>query len=82
MEVVTELRASGEGDILVNSSASLIRPLLAADLIDRLHLLILPEIAGGGQRLFDDGLPPSRWRLSHRETGELGEIATVYDRAR
>jgi dihydrofolate reductase len=81
-DVVTDLKASGAGDILVNSSPSVIKALLAADLVDRLYLLICPEIAGDGQRLFDDGLPGSRWTLTQHETGELGEIAMVYDRAR
>ncbi|MER5631062.1 dihydrofolate reductase family protein [Streptomyces nitrosporeus] len=80
--LVTGLRAVGEGDILVNSSPSVIKPLLAADLVDRLYLMVLPEIAGDGQRLFDDGLPATKWRLTHQETGVLGEIALVYDRAR
>ncbi|MFD6330882.1 dihydrofolate reductase family protein [Streptomyces niveus] len=81
-EVIAELKATGEGDILVNSSPIVIKALLAADLIDRLYLLICPEIAGGGQRLFEDGLPGTRWRLADQRTGELGEIALVYDRAR
>lgn len=81
-DVVAELKASGEGDIVVNNSASVIKPLLSADLIDRLYLVVCPEIAGGGQRLFDDGLPASKWRLTYQETGDLGEIALVYDRAR
>ncbi|WP_328476297.1 dihydrofolate reductase family protein [Streptomyces sp. NBC_00377] len=81
-DVVAELKATGEGDILVNSCPSVIKPLLAADLLDRLYLMILPEIAGDGQRLFDDGLPASKWKLTHQETGELGEVAVVYDRVR
>ncbi|MFI1650308.1 dihydrofolate reductase family protein [Streptomyces avidinii] len=81
-DVVADLKATGEGDILVNSSPSIIKPLLAADLIDRLYLLICPEIAGGGQRLFEDGLPGSQWRVTRQETGELGETAFVYDRVR
>ncbi|TDE37319.1 dihydrofolate reductase family protein [Actinomadura sp. 6K520] len=81
-DVVTELRSTGAGDILVNSSASLIKPLLAADMVDRLYLMIFPEIAGGGRRLFEDGLPATRWALAHQETGKLGEMAMVYDRAR
>ncbi|WP_103348086.1 dihydrofolate reductase family protein [Amycolatopsis sp. CA-128772] len=81
-EVVADLKATGEGDILVNSSASIIKPLLAADLLDRLSLMICPEIAGGGPRLFDGGLPPSRWSLTHHETGDLGETALTYDRIR
>ncbi|MEV6426871.1 dihydrofolate reductase family protein [Nocardia sp. NPDC051463] len=59
-EVVAELKTAGAGDILVNSSVSVIKALLSADLLDRLYLMICPEIAGGGQRLFDDGLPSSQ----------------------
>jgi dihydrofolate reductase len=81
-DVVTELKTTGVGDILVNNSPSVIKALLSADLLDRLYLMICPEIAGGGQRLFDDGLPASKWTLTHQETGELGEIAVVYDRTR
>jgi dihydrofolate reductase len=81
-DVVTDLKAGGAGDILVNSSPSVIKALLAADLVDRLYLLICPEIVGGGQRLFDDGLPGSRWTLTRHDTGDLGEVAMVYDRAR
>jgi dihydrofolate reductase len=81
-DVAAELKATGKGDILVNNSASVIKALLSADLLDRLYLMICPEIAGGGQRLFDDGLPASKWSLTFQETGELGEMAMVYDRAR
>ncbi|MGW5719399.1 dihydrofolate reductase family protein [Amycolatopsis sp. NPDC003865] len=81
-EVVSSLKSTGSGDILINSSASVIRPLLAADLLDRLYLMICPEIAGGGERLFEDGLPASSWSLTHQEAGGLGELALVYDRQR
>ncbi|MFI6320791.1 dihydrofolate reductase family protein [Nonomuraea sp. NPDC050556] len=79
-DVIAELKADGEGEILVNSSPSVIKPLLAADLVDRLYLLICPEIAGGGQRLFDDGLPATKWKLVRQEVGELGEMSLIYDR--
>jgi dihydrofolate reductase len=81
-DVVRELKATGEGDILANTSPSVIKPLLAADLVDQLYLMVTPEIAGGGERLFDDGLPGSRWTLTHHETGDLGEMALVYTRTR
>lgn len=81
-DVVADLARTGEGDVLVNTSPSVIKPLLAADLVDRLHLIVCPEIAGGGERLFADGLPPTRWTLARRDAGELGEVALVYDRAR
>ncbi|ATY14341.1 riboflavin biosynthesis protein RibD [Amycolatopsis sp. AA4] len=81
-EVANSLKADGEGDILVNSSVSVIKALLAEDLIDRLYLIICPQIAGGGPRLFDDGLPGTKWTVAHQETGDLGELALVYDRVR
>jgi dihydrofolate reductase len=81
-EVVADLRSQGGGDVLVNCSASVIKALLRADMLDRLYLMITPEIAGSGERLFDDGLPPSKWQLTSQEAGDLGEIALVYDRTR
>jgi len=79
--VVSELKSNGEGDILVNSSPSIIKALLKADLIDRLYIMINPEIAGAGQRLFDDGLPATKWSLVRHDAGDLGELALIYDRA-
>ena len=81
-DVVAELKTAGEGDILANTSPSVVKPLLAADLVDRLYLMVTPEIAGDGERLFDEGLPGSKWRLKHQETGKLGELALIYERAR
>ncbi len=81
-DVVRELRGAGGGEILVNSSASVIKPLLAAGLLDRLYLLVVPVLVGGGPRLFDDGLPSSSWTVTRQEAGESGELALVYDRVR
>jgi len=81
-EVLADLKATGEGDILINTSASVIKAALAADLVDRLYLIVCPEITGAGERLFDDGLPASKWTLTHREIGESGEMALTYDRVR
>lgn len=81
-EVITGLKAVGSGEILINTSPTVTKALLAADLVDRLYLLITPEIAGAGEQLFTDGLPGSAWRLADQEVGELGEIALIYDRAR
>ncbi|WP_199552823.1 dihydrofolate reductase family protein [Streptomyces sp. N35] len=81
--VIRDLKADGShGDILVNTAPSILKPLLAADLVDRLYLMICPEIAGGGERLFEDGLPASAWELISQETGKTGELALVYDRVR
>jgi dihydrofolate reductase len=81
-DVITDLQSTPGGDILVNSSASIIKPLLAADLLDRLYLLITPEITGAGQPLFTNKLPATKWTLTHQQPGPLGELALTYDRTR
>jgi len=55
---------------------------VAADLLDRLYLMICPEIAGAGEQLFEDGLSTSKWTLASSEAGDLGEMALIYDRVR
>lgn len=82
VDVVDELKATGEGDILVPSSASVIKALLTANKIDRLGFIVVPEIVGGGPRLFDDGIAPGRWSLATSRISDLGEMSLFYDRVR
>ncbi|MGH4030936.1 dihydrofolate reductase family protein [Actinomycetota bacterium Odt1-20B] len=81
-EVVADLKATEGGDILVLSSASVIKALLAADQVDRLAFSVFPVFLGGGPRLFDDGLPEGKWSLVSQSAGEHGTSAFVYDRVR
>ncbi|MFF7358820.1 MULTISPECIES: dihydrofolate reductase family protein [Streptomyces] len=81
-QVAAHLKATEGGDILVLSSASVIKALLAADKVDRLALTVFPVLLGGGPRLFDDGLPASKWTLVSQTAGEHGTLALVYDRIR
>lgn len=80
--IIKELKSSGTGDILVNTAPSIAKPLLAADLVDDLYLMINPEITGGGNRLFEEGLPSSKWTLTSQSVGDLGEMALIYHRSR
>jgi dihydrofolate reductase len=81
-EAIADLKATEGGDILVLSSASVIKALLAADQVDRLALTVFPVFLGGGPRLFDDGLPAGQWALVSQTAGEHGTLALVYDRVR
>ena len=82
-EVVADLKATEGGDILVLSSASVIKALLAADQVDRLALTVFPVFLGDGPRLFDDGLPArNTWSLVSQAAGEHGTLSLVYDRVR
>ncbi|MFE9835394.1 dihydrofolate reductase family protein [Streptomyces sp. NPDC005551] len=81
-DAVADLRSTEGGDILVLSSASVVKALLAADEVDRLALTVLPVFLGDGPRLFDDGLPAAQWDLVSQTAGEHGTLALVYDRVR
>ena len=79
---VQALRAEAGGEIRVLSSQSVIRQLLAAAEIDRLELMLAPEIVGGGARLFDDTQPTSRWLLARAQPTDTGAVHLTYERQR
>ena len=81
-DVVKQLRGEEGGEIVVLSSVSVIKALLAADEVDRLAIVLAPELVGAGDRLFEDGLPASSWTLTASTTAETGALCLIYDRVR
>lgn len=77
---VKELRRHDGGDIIVLASSSVIRQLLEAGELDCLSITLCPEIAGGGARLFEDGLPASSWSLTRSSTTDSGAICLFYEK--
>ncbi|WP_116204610.1 dihydrofolate reductase family protein [Amycolatopsis circi] len=51
---VAALKETEGGPIIVNGSATLVRDLTDAGLVDRLHLLVFPVLLGAGKRLFSE----------------------------
>jgi dihydrofolate reductase len=80
--VVADLHNRDGGDIIVLASGSVVKRLLEADLLDRLSITLCPEVAGGGARLFEDGLPASSWILQKSRNTESGALCLLYDRVR
>ena len=80
--VVEDLQRQNGGDIIVLASGSIIKSLLEADALDRLSITLCPEVAGGGARLFEGGLPASSWTLRQNTVTESGAICLLYDRVR
>src|SRR5688572_21146925 len=78
VEAVTELKNEpGEGTIAMSGSVSVVRQLLAAGLLDELHLLVHPIAVRKGMRLFDEG-EPIPLKLLSSETFETGVLNLVY----
>jgi dihydrofolate reductase len=68
----------GDTHIAVAGSISVVRQLLAAGLLDELHLLVHPIAVRKGTRLFDDGEAPLPLRLTSSETLTTGVLNVVY----
>jgi len=78
VEAVTALKDEPGGDIALSGSVSVVRQLLAAGLLDELHLLVHPIAVRKGMRLFDEGEAPVPLRLISSETFETGVLNLVY----
>lgn len=80
VEAVTALKnGQGDGDIAMSGSVSVVRQLLAAGLLDELHLLVHPIVVGAGERLFAEG-EPLPLKLLSSNTFETGVVYLVYTR--
>jgi dihydrofolate reductase len=64
--------------IALSGSVSVVRQLLAAGLLDELHLFVHPVLAGSGLRLFEDGGPEQPLRLLSSERFATGVVYLVY----
>jgi dihydrofolate reductase len=78
IEAVTALKSEGDGTISMSGSISVVRQLLAAGLLDELHLLMHPIAVRKGMRLFDEGEPPVPLTLVSSQTFQTGVLNLVY----
>jgi dihydrofolate reductase len=79
IETVAALKNEpGDRPIGMSGSVSVVRQLLAAGLLDELHLLVHPIAVRKGMRLFDEGEPSIPLKLLSSETFETGVLNLVY----
>jgi dihydrofolate reductase len=79
VEAVTALKKEpGDASIGMSGSVSVVRQLLAAGLLDELHLLVHPIAVRNGMRLFEDGEPPIPLALRSSQTFKTGVLNLVY----
>ncbi|HEU0192971.1 MAG TPA: dihydrofolate reductase family protein [Gaiellales bacterium] len=74
---VVRLKSRFERDILVAGSAMLAQSLLAADLVDRINLMVFPVVLGSGKRLFADDSDSTRFTLSAARPAGSTAIVTL-----
>jgi len=80
VEELKKITADEGPDIVLWGSSTLYPPLLEANLIDCLNLLIYPIILGKGKKLFGDASHPVTMKLASSEVTKSGVIIAKYER--
>jgi dihydrofolate reductase len=80
VEAVAGLKAQPGRDLSIVGSASLVRSLHAAALIDRYTLVICPLTLGSGARLFEGPAPLTEFQLASSVATTKGVIIAQYTR--
>ena len=74
-EIVADLKAKYNGNILVQGSCTLARALLSEGLVDELRLMVYPQVLGTGKRLLGDGVGIDAFRFA--DVKQLGGVVAI-----
>ena len=77
-EAIRRLKDEIDGTIYISGSGTLVRGLLADGLVDDLHLFVYPVARGTGERLFRDGVDPTKLRLKSTDVYDNGVVHLDY----
>jgi dihydrofolate reductase len=77
-EAVSRLKQEDGETITLNGSATLLRALLAAGLVDELRLFLHPIVLGSGARLFDGGSERLTLELAESHVYGSGVVSLTY----
>lgn len=74
---IAKLKQTVSGDLLVAGSVTLVKTLMAHNLVDQYNLLVYPLVRGEGLRLFGEGVTAKLKLLESRDLG-LGVLLLRY----
>jgi dihydrofolate reductase len=77
-ESVPKLKEQPGKDIAISGSATLVRSLLDANLLDELQLMVHPIVVGSGARLFEPDGPQTPLELVDSQTFGTGVVYLTY----
>ena len=77
---VAKLKTEVAGEIQVPGSIQLAQELIAADLVDEIHLMTFPVILGTGRKLFGETSNKTTWHLTNTLTVGEGVLITTFQR--
>lgn len=76
-QALCRVQASGARTVYLDGG-NVVRQALEKNLVDELVLSWVPVVLGGGIRLFEEGLTPSRWQLAKTRSFPSGMVQTSY----
>ena len=80
--LVASLREKKGKDIWLSGGGEIARDFLTADLVDEIHLGVVPVLIGAGLPAFPAGFPQRNFELIENKTFSRGLISLKYNRAR
>jgi dihydrofolate reductase len=78
MDAIAALRDRTGGDLMVMGSPTLVRSLMAAELVDEITLMIEPVLLGGGKRIFSDDSIGRPLELVDVQVASTGVLVCTY----
>jgi dihydrofolate reductase len=80
IDTVDSLRMESGGGIAILAGAKFARTCLSAGVVDELRLLVIPQLFGGGSRLFDGAYAAERFTLLEARPMDTGAVLLRYER--
>ena len=71
---IQRLKGEHPGGLYISGSGTLVRALLADNLVDELNLFLYPVTRSAGPRLFAEGLPAGKWFRSNASLYDNGVV--------
>ena len=78
VEEITRLKQQPGHEIQIEGSATLVKSLMEAELIDEYRFLVHPIIMGSGKRFFKDGMDATKLKLVKTKELDLGVVLHCY----
>jgi dihydrofolate reductase len=75
---ILKLKSQRGKAIGVHGSPALVRSLIQLNLVDRLHLMLFPIVAGTGTRLFEGQFAPQKMKVVNVIRNQNGVLAITY----
>lgn len=79
---IQKIREQPGKEVQVIGSGELVQTLMRHDLVDAYRIMIHPLVLGNGKRLFREGLPPTRLRLTDSKPTSTGVLILTYEPAK